>query len=105
MNYRNYYAKLLNLDTKEGTTSVCENCFSVCQLEVYPIQGSKDYDDKYNIIENLIVLCDKCRDYHLGKERMRFFLYESHRQFIENRNINYDKDLVEKLKRGLNLKD
>jgi hypothetical protein len=48
-------------------------------------------------------LCRKCHEWHGDKKHMRFYLYESHRQALVSKEVDFDEDLMEQLKHGKRL--
>lgn len=103
MNHRDKYIKLLDV---ENDKIHCECCQHWGEFHVHHIQArgmGGDPQGKRDIIENLMGLCPQCHAWWGDIKKMRFHLYEKHRQTLVSKEVDFDEELMERLKEGLRL--
>ncbi len=103
MNYREKYKRAFNVHDNKIH---CESCQRYGEFDVHHIQArgmGGDPNGKRDIIENLMGLCRKCHEWHGDKKERRFYLYESHRQALVSKEVEFDEELMEQLKHGKRL--
>lgn len=103
MNHREKYKRAFNVHDDK---IYCESCQRYGEFDVHHIQArgmGGDPNGKRDIIENLMGLCRKCHNFWEHKTKMRFHLYEKHRQELDEHGVEFDEELMEQLKHGKRL--
>ena len=103
MDYREKYKRAFAV---ENNKIYCESCQKYGEFQVHHIQArgiGGDPNGKRDTIENLMGLCAQCHDWWGDRKKMRYYLYESHRQALVSKEVDFDEELMQQLKEGKRL--